>query len=412
MNRLSNLNSQFHELSHVKQAPADPILSLSIGYKNDKDPNKVNLGIGAYRSEDGKPYVFPVVRAAEQKIASNHSLDKEYAPIDGEAAFNKGARGVLFGWNHKDVTSGRVASCQTLSGTGALRVIAEFLAKHRPAPIYVSNPTWGNHNQVFAASGLQVRQYRYFDKKTKGLDINGMLEDLRKATPGSCVLLHTCAHNPTGVDPTLAQWKEIAEVCRQNGLFPFFDTAYQGFVSGDLDKDGVGLRYFLEQGFDMVIAQSFAKIMGLYGERTGALHFVCHNKDIAGKVLSQLKIIIRSNYSSPPRHGARIAGMILNDPSLRQQWLDELVNVTIRMNEMRKLLRAALERVGAKGTWDHVTNQIGMFSFTGLTTTQSSAMVSKHHIYMTKNGRISVAGLTKQNVEYVARAIKDVTENY
>lgn len=412
MNRLSNLNSQFVEFNHVKQAPADPILSLSIGYKNDKDPNKVNLGIGAYRSEDGKPYVFPVVRLAEQKIANNTSLDKEYAPIDGEAAFNKGARGVLFGWNHKDVTSGRVATCQTLSGTGALRVIAEFLAKHRPSPIYVSNPTWGNHNQVFATAGLQIRQYRYFDKKTKGLDINGMLEDLRNATPGSVVLLHTCAHNPTGVDPTLDQWKDIAAVCRERSLFPFFDTAYQGFVSGDLDKDGVGLRYFLEQGFDMVIAQSFAKIMGLYGERTGALHVVCNNKGIADKVLSQLKIIIRSNYSSPPRHGARIAGMILNDPSLRQQWLDELVNVTIRMNEMRKLLRAALERVGAKGTWDHVTTQIGMFSFTGLTTTQSSAMVSKHHVYMTKNGRISVAGLTKQNVEYVARAIKDVTENY
>lgn len=327
MNRLQALNNQFDanetaaELSHVAQAPADPILSLSIGYKNDKNPNRVNLGIGAYRDNDGKPFVFPVVRAAEQRIVANTKLDKEYLPIDGNQEFLTGARGVLFGFDHADVTSGRVASSQTLSGTGALRVISDFLVKHRPSPIYVSNPTWGNHNSVFAASGLQVRQYRYFDPKTKGLNIEGMLEDLSNATAGSIVLLHTCAHNPTGVDPTLDQWKRIAEVVRARGLYPFFDTAYQGFVSGDLEKDSLGLRYFIAQGFEMVIAQSFAKIMGLYGERTGALHFVTANKAIAGRVLSQLKIIIRVNYSSPPAHGARIAGLILNDVSLRNQWL-------------------------------------------------------------------------------------------
>lgn len=423
MQRLANLNSQIvnsaetaalgkRELRHVKQAPADPILSLSVGYKNDKFPQKVNLGIGAYRSEDGKPYVFPVVRKAEQMVVNNTKLDKEYAPIDGNQDFNKGARGALFGWDHPDVTSGRVASSQTLSGTGALRVVSDFLAQHRPAPIYLSNPTWGNHNQVFAASGLDVRSYRYFHKQTKGLDFEGMLEDLRNATPGSTVLLHTCAHNPTGVDPTLEQWKQIAAVCDENRLYPFFDTAYQGFVTGDLDKDGVGLRYFLNQGFEMCIAQSFAKIMGLYGERTGALHFVCGDKGTAGKVLSQLKIIIRTQYSSPPLHGARIAALILNQPELRNQWLQELVNVTDRITKMRELLRKNLEDIGAKGSWKHVTEQIGMFSFTGLTVKQSETMVSKHHIYMTKNGRISVAGLTTANVGYVANAIKDVTDNY
>ena len=215
MNRLSLLNNQFSaqetaELTHVAQAPADPILNLSIGYKNDKNPNRVNLGVGAYRDDNAKPYVFPVVRKAEELIVANKSLDKEYSPIDGDQAFNKGARGVLFGWNHADVNSGRVASAQTLSGTGALRVIGEFLAKFRPSALYVSNPTWGNHNSVFKACGLDVRQYRYFDKRTKGLDFSGMIADLRKATPGSCVLLHTCAHNPTGVDPTLDQWKVIA----------------------------------------------------------------------------------------------------------------------------------------------------------------------------------------------------------
>ena len=421
MERLSLLNTQFsaqetathgnHELRHVKQAPADPILGLSQGYKSDKFANKVNLGIGAYRDDNGKPVVFDCVRAAEKLIANNHKLDKEYLPITGIEEFNKGARGVLFGWDHKDVSSGRVASAQTLSGTGALRVVGDFLNNFRKSPIYLSNPTWGNHNAIFSKIGMDVRQYRYFDKQTKGLDFNGMIEDLRNATPGSVVLLHTCAHNPTGVDPTMDQWKVIAEVCKENALYPFFDTAYQGFVSGNLDKDGVGLRYFLDQGFEMVISQSFAKIMGLYGERTGAVHFVCGSKDTAGKVLSQVKILIRSNYSSPPAHGARIASMILNDKTMRQQWLNELVNVTRRIHDMRHLLKANLEKVGAKGNWDHVINQIGMFSFTGLTVAQSETMVKKHHIYMTKNGRISVCGLTKANCEYVAKCIKDVTDN-
>ena len=362
MQRLQSLNAQFagqataNEWSHVKQAPPDAILGLSIGFKNDKDPRKVNLGIGAYRTEDGKPFVFPVIRQAEKAIANNHSLDKEYMPIDGLQDFNKGARGVLFGWNHPDVKSGRVASSQTLSGTGALRIIGEYLKKYRSAPIYLSNPTWGNHNQIFNALGLDVRQYRYFDKKTKGLDFAGMMEDLRNATAGSCVLLHTCAHNPTGVDPTLDQWKQIAQVCKEKSLYPFFDTAYQGFVTGDLDKDGQGLRYFLNQGFEMVIAQSFAKIMGLYGERTGALHFVCKDSQTAARVLSQVKIIIRVNYSSPPSHGARIASMILNQPDLRQQWLNELIAVTDRITKMRKLLRSTLEKIGARGTWNHVTD--------------------------------------------------------
>jgi aspartate/tyrosine/aromatic aminotransferase len=222
-----------------------------------------------------------------------------------------------------------------LSGTGALWILASFLAKHRNAAFYLSNPTWGNHNTIFAAAGLDVRQYKYYDAKTKGLDINGMLADLKAATPGSIVLLHPCAHNPTGVDPTLDQWKQIAQVCKENQLYPFFDAAYQGFVTGDLAKDGEAMKYFLDQGFEMCISQSFAKIMGLYGERVGALHFVCGDKGTADKVMSQVKQIVRWNYSSPPAHGARIAAMILNDKSLREQWLKELVNVTNRIMDMR-----------------------------------------------------------------------------
>ena len=409
MQRLNALNNQF---KHVPQAPADPILSLTTGFKADKNPKKVNLGVGAYRDNDGKPYVFPVVRKAEAAIVANKALDKEYLPIDGLAEFNKGAQGVLFGWNSPLVGDARVASVQTLSGTGALRVVAEFLAKFRPGPLYVSNPTWGNHNQVFASAGVQVRQYRYFDKKTKGLDIKGMIEDLETANPGSAVLLHTCAHNPTGVDPTEAQWQQIADVCKRRQLYPFFDTAYQGFTSGSLDKDAYGLRLFLAQGFEMVVAQSFAKIMGLYGERTGCLHFVCHDKATAGRVMSQVKIIVRCNYSSPPKHGARIAAAILNDVSLRQQWLDELVAVCARMNDMRAALRGAIEKKGVKGDWSHITTQIGMFSFTGLSVKQSEAMVKKHSIYMTKNGRISVCGITTKNVDHIAESIKDVVNNH
>lgn len=409
MQRLALLNAQF---KHVPMAPADPILGLSAGYKVDKNPKKVNLGVGAYRDNDGKPYVFPVVRKAEAAIVADKSLDKEYLPIDGLAEFRKGAQGVLFGWNSPLVGSDRVATVQTLSGTGALRVIAEFLQQYRPAALYVSSPTWGNHQKVFATANVPVRNYRYFDKKTKGLDINGMIADLEAATPGSAVLLHTCAHNPTGVDPTEAQWQQIADVCKRNQLYPFFDTAYQGFTSGSLDKDAYGLRLFLDQGFEMVIAQSFAKIMGLYGERTGALHFVCANKSDAARVLSQVKIVVRTNYSSPPKHGARIAAAILNDPSLRQQWLDELVAVCKRMNAMRNALRASIEKQGVKGDWSHITTQIGMFSFTGLTVKQSETMVKKHSIYMTKNGRISVCGITTKNVDYIASCIKDVTENY
>jgi len=392
-------------------APADPILGLSAGFKVDKNPKKVNLGVGAYRDNDGKPFVFPIVRKVEAEICADHKLDKEYLPIDGLQQFNRGARQVLFGWEHKDVDSGRVASVQTLSGTGALRVISDFLKKFKPSALYVSNPTWGNHNTVFATAGLSVRQYRYFDKKTRGLDIEGMIKDLENAQPGSVVLLHTCAHNPTGVDPTQQQWHRIADVCRQNRLYPFFDTAYQGFTSGSLDKDAYGLRLFIDQGFEMVIAQSFAKTMGLYGERTGALHFVCADKKSAEKVLSQVKILVRTNYSSPPKHGARIAGAILSDPSNRQQWLNELVAVCKRMNDMRAALRGSLEKKNVPGDWSHITTQIGMFSFTGLTVKQSEAMVKKHSIYMTKNGRISVCGITTKNVDYIADCINDVVRN-
>jgi len=409
MQRLAVLNNQF---AHVPVAAPDAILNLTTGFNADKNPNKCNLGVGAYRDDNGKPYVFPSVRKAEKLICDNHSLDKEYSPIDGLADFNKGARGSIFGWDHADVNSGRVVTCQTLSGTGALRVVAEFLKKFRPGPLYMSNPTWGNHKAVFTAAGVETRSYRYFKPSTRGLDIDGMCEDLMSIPEGSAILLHTCAHNPTGVDPTKEEWKRIFEACKKNKLYPFFDTAYQGFTSGSLDEDAWGLRYFVDQGMEMVITQSFAKVMGLYGERTGALHVVAADKKTATAIMSQIKILIRTNYSSPPKHGGRIAAMILNKPELRAEWLAELKMVTKRMNDMRSALRKALEESGAKGNWSHITTQIGMFSFTGLTGPQVDQMLKKHSIYMTRDGRISVCGVNSKNVKYIAAAIKDVVANY
>jgi aspartate/tyrosine/aromatic aminotransferase len=290
--------------------------------------------------------------------------------------------------------------------------MSTFFKQFRPSAIYQSAPTWGNHGQMFNAAGLTVRNYRYYDAKTRGFNFKGMVEDLANAPAGSIILLHTCAHNPTGGDPTPEQWHAIADVIAARGHFPFFDTAYQGFASGDLQKDGYGLRYFANQGFQMCVAQSFAKIMGLYGERTGCIHFVCKDKETAGLVQGQIKRIVRSNYSSPPINGARIAARIINTPEYYKEWRSDLSKATVRMNDMRQLLRAELEKIGTKGDWSHVTTQIGMFTFTGLTTKQSVTMVEKHHIYMTKNGRISIAGLTKANIPYVAACFKDVVDNY
>lgn len=290
-------------------APADPILKLSLQFKEDQEANKVNLGVGAYRGEDGKPFVFGVVKDADEilaKATKEGRADKEYSPIDGSKDFQHCARQVLFGWENPEINTGRIATVQTLSGTGALRVLGEFLKKFASAPIYVSNPTWGNHIGIFEKCGLEVRKYKYFDQQTKGLDFEGMLADLKAAPENSIIVLHTCAHNPTGVDATMDQWKAIAEVMKEKKLMPFFDTAYQGFVSGDLEKDGASVRYFLEQGFTMVVAQSFAKIMGLYGERVGALHVVCKDAEAAKNVTSQIKVMVRQNYSSPPIHGAKI----------------------------------------------------------------------------------------------------------
>jgi len=274
--------------------------------------------------------------------------------------------------------------------------------------VYISNPTWGNHRQIFSCAGLKVAEYRYFDKNTNGLDLDGMLADIRAAPNRSTILLHLCAHNPTGVDPSPDQWKLILDLIREKNHFAFFDSAYQGFATGDLDRDAAPFRAFIDAGFEGLCCQSFAKNMGLYGERVGALHVATPNGKDAEAVLSQLKILVRANFSTPPKHGALIASKILNTPELYAEWKGELILMSGRIIEMRHLLHEALVSRGTPGNWSHIVSQIGMFSYTGLTPSQCAELINKHHIYLLSNGRISMAGISRKTVSYLADAIHDV----
>ncbi|XP_078428182.1 aspartate aminotransferase, cytoplasmic [Wolffia australiana] len=391
---------------NVAQAPEDPILGVTVAFNKDPSPIKVNLGVGAYRTEEGKPLVLNVVRRAEQLLINDQTRVKEYLPITGLAEFNKLSAKLIFGSNSPAIKENRVATVQCLSGTGSLRVGAEFLAKHYyERTIYVPVPTWGNHPKVFIMAGLSVKTYRYYDPATRGLNFQGLLEDLGAAEPGAIVLLHACAHNPTGVDPTPDQWEQIRQLMRSKGLLPFFDSAYQGFASGSLDADAHSVRLFVADGGELLMAQSYAKNMGLYGERVGALSIVCKAADVASKVESQLKLVIRPMYSSPPIHGAAIVATILRDSELYNEWTVELKAMADRIISMRTELQEALLTKGTPGDWSHILKQIGMFTFTGLNPDQVAFMRSQYHIYMTSDGRISMAGLSSRTVPHLANAI-------
>eukprot|EP00455_Lapot_gusevi_P057915 TRINITY_DN9_c0_g2_i5.p1 TRINITY_DN9_c0_g2~~TRINITY_DN9_c0_g2_i5.p1 ORF type:complete len:464 (+),score=183.48 TRINITY_DN9_c0_g2_i5:177-1394(+) len=399
-------------LGNIPTAPTDIMFLTKAMYLKDTDPRKVDLGIGAYRTDEGKPYVLNVVRKVEKQVVNNPSLNKEYSAIEGEAPFRKASALLMFGADSPAIKENRVATVQCLSGTGSLRVGAEFIAKFLPkSPVLVSKPTWGNHNAIFGRAGVKVMAYRYWCEKKRGLDLNGMLEDLRNAPNKSIILLHVCAHNPTGVDPTAEQWKAIAQVMKEKEHFPFFDSAYQGFATGDLAGDALSVRMFIKMGFEMVVCQSFAKNLGLYSERIGALHVVVSDPKMVTPVLSQLAVVIRPMYSNPPRHGAHIVSAILSDPKLFAEWDAELKGMSLRIQAMRAALRSELERLRTPGDWSHITSQIGMFSYTGLTPAQCEKMIKKHHIYLIPNGRISMAGINTKNVKYVAAAINDCVSN-
>lgn len=336
--------------------------------------------------------------------------DMEYSGIAGDPKFVELALKFGYGENSAALKEGRIQGVQALSGTGGLRVMGELLRKHGHKAIYVPNPTWGNHIPIMQNAGLEVRKYRYYDSASSDLDFDGMMQDIADIPEGCAILLHACAHNPTGMDPTLEQWKQISEVVKKRNLLPFFDSAYQGFASGDHDKDAASVRMFVEDGHLIGMVQSFSKNFGLYGHRVGTLSVVGANPDEAARVVSQMKLVIRPMYSNPPRHGARLVSTILQDPQLYQDFDTQCRGMADRINSMRTALRDSLEKVGSTRNWEHITKQIGMFAYSGLNKEQVMKMREKHHVYCTADGRISMAGVASINVDYIANAIHDVSK--
>ncbi|ORX40869.1 putative aspartate transaminase [Kockovaella imperatae] len=390
----------------VPQGPPDPILGVSEAFAKDQSSNKINVGVGAYRDENGKPYVLESVSKAEDILHQKRS-NKEYLPITGEADFVKLASELAYGKDCKALQDGRIAVSQSISGTGALRIATGFLSMFYSGPrvVYLPNPTWGNHIPVVEQTGMRVARYRYFDKKTVGLDFDGMKEDIKAAEQGSIILLHACAQNPTGIDPTQDQWKELCEITKAKKHLVLFDMAYQGFASGDIIRDAFAVRYFVEQGHQILLAQSFAKNLGLYGERIGTFSMVCTNKEEKDRIQSQVKRVIRPLYSSPPLHGAQLVATILGSPELYEQWLGEVKKMADRIIAMRERLYDLLVEFKTPGEWGHIKSQIGMFSFTGLTPEQVDALKDHAHVYMTRDGRISMAGLNEGNIQYFAESV-------
>ncbi|RZC40644.1 aspartate aminotransferase, mitochondrial [Asbolus verrucosus] len=397
--------------SQVSMGPPDVILGVTEAFKRDTNPNKINLGVGAYRDDNGKPYLLPCVIKAEAQLKKKN-LDKEYAPISGTAEFCKRSIELALGDGTEIVANGLNATIQGISGTGSLRVGAAFLNSFFPGNkiIYLPIPTWGNHTPLFKHSGLDVKSYKFYDPKTCGFDFQGALDDISKIPEKSIILLHACAHNPTGVDPNLEQWKELSQLIKKKNLFPYFDMAYQGFASGDINKDAQAVRLFVNDGHRIALAQSYAKNMGLYGERAGAFTITTDSKEEADRVMSQVKILIRAMYSNPPINGARIVSEILGDAQLRADWLKEVKGMADRIISMRTKLRDNLKKEGSTKNWEHITNQIGMFCFTGMTTPQVEKLTKEHSVFLTKDGRISMAGVTSKNVEYLAHAMHAVTK--
>lgn len=394
--------------SEITMAPPDPILGVSESFRADTNEIKLNLGVGAYRTEELQPYVLNVVKKVEN-LMLERGENKEYLPIEGLAAFNKVTAELLFGADNEVIQQQRVATVQGLSGTGSLRLAAALVERYFPgSKVLISSPTWGNHKNIFNDARVPWSEYRYYDPKTVGLDFEGMISDIKEAPQGSFVLLHGCAHNPTGIDPTPEQWEKIADIIQEKNHIPFFDVAYQGFASGNLDKDASSVRTFAARGMELLVAQSYSKNLGLYAERIGAINVVLSSSDIAQRVKSQLKKLARPMYSNPPIHGARIVASIVGNPELFNEWKQEMEMMAGRILSVRKKLHDSLSAKDQSGKdWSYILKQIGMFSFTGLNKAQSENMTNKWHVYMTKDGRISLAGLAAAKCDYLADAILD-----
>ncbi|XP_050213315.1 aspartate aminotransferase, mitochondrial-like [Mercurialis annua] len=394
---------------HVAPAPVDPITSVTQAFLADPAPTKINLGVGAYRDDEGKPVILQCVRQAEAKIAGSDFLESVSSSVSSKLV--EESVKLVYGQDSDVVAEGRFAGVQALSGTGACRLFAEFQRRSYPeSRIYLPDPTWSNHHNIWRDAQVPCRTFCYYDTGSKGLNFAALIDDIKNAPDGSFFLLHPCAHNPTGVDPTEEQWREISYHIKVKNHFPFFDMAYQGFASGDLDRDALSIRIFLEDGHLIGCAQSFAKNMGLYGHRVGCLSILCNNRKEAVAIKSQLQNIARAMYSSPPVHGILLVSTVLSDPDIKELWIQEVKAMANRIREMRTDLHESLLRLGSSLDWEHITNQVGMFCFSGLTAEQVNRIVSEYHVYMTIDGRMSMAGVTTGNVKYLANAIHEVTK--
>ncbi|KAL7734371.1 hypothetical protein ACLKA6_010706 [Drosophila palustris] len=398
---------------NVKVTIPAEVFHLTKLYLEDKNENKVNLGVGAYRTDENKPYVLPIVKKCEFEVVNDPKMNHEYLPMSGNPDFVKAATEFLLGADCKALAEKRVAAVQTVSGSSACRLAAEFLAQSlKRRTLYLPNPTWENHAKIFKQAGFkQIKEYPYWNSKRLTLDMPGLLSALTSATEGAVVILHGTAHNPTGLDPTKKQWKQIAEAMKLNKLFPFIDIAYQGFATGDPERDAWAVRYFCKEGFELMAAQSFSKNMGLYNERVGNLVTVLNDKELVAAVTSQLTLFIRTNYSNPPAFGSRVVAKVLSDKKNKEEWLTTIKEMTDRVKKMRKELSEILSKLKTPGRWDHIVKQRGMFSYSGLTEQQVEKLRKEYHIYMLKSGRINVCGLNTNNIDYVAESIDKVVRD-
>jgi aromatic-amino-acid transaminase len=394
-------------LAAVEMAPADPILGVTEAFNQDTSPDKINLGVGVYYDDDGRVPVLECVRRAEQKLAESPT-PRSYLPIDGLQVYDRAARELVFGTASEPVRASRIVTVQALGGTGGLKIGADLLRRINPdAQVWISDPSWENHRALFEYAGFTVHAYPYYDAATHGLDFAGMTGALRQLPPGSIAVLHACCHNPTGVDLSLEQWDSVIEIVNARGLVPFLDIAYQGFAEG-LEADAAPVRRFAEACPVVLVSSSFSKSLSLYGERVGALSVVAESPDAAGRVLSQVKRVIRTNYSNPPTHGGQAVAMVLTTPELRSLWDKELGQMRERIKAMRRQLVEKIRAVRSDFDFSFVLRQRGMFSYSGLTRDQVHRLRKEYSVYAIDSGRICVAALNTRNVDYVASAIAKV----
>ena len=393
--------------SAVQMAPRDPILGLNEQFAADTNPKKVNLGVGVYYDDEGKLPLLQCVQKAEQQMMASPKA-RGYLPIDGIAAYDQAVKNLVFGATSEPVTAGRVATVQALGGTGGLKIGADFLKQLSPtAKVLISDPSWENHRALFTQAGFTVETYPYYDAARRGINFEGMLAALQAAPKGTIVLLHACCHNPTGYDISAAQWDQVVAACKDRELVPFLDMAYQGFGFG-IAEDGAVIGKFVASGQTFLVSTSFSKSFSLYGERVGALSVLCQDKAEADRVLSQLKIMIRTNYSNPPTHGGTVVAMVLGTPELRAQWEQELAQMRVRIKQMRSALVEKLKAAGVKQDMSFITDQIGMFSYSGLSKDQMVRLRNEFSVYGTDTGRMCVAALNSKNIDYVCESIAKV----